>query len=308
MNISHLRYAIEVEKTGSISSAAQSLYMAQPHLSRAIRELEDDMGITIFSRTSKGVTPTKKGKDFLDYAKSIINQIDEMESMYKPSSKDAKRFDICVPRASYISYAFIEFMKEIDFEKHIDINYRETNSMQTIKNVSSAVNSIGIIRYQTIFEEYFLNALKERDLDFKVIWEFEYLALMSKKNPLANEDVIDYTSLRKYTEIVHGDLTVPALPISMAREMARVDDEKKKISIYERGSQFELLNELPSTFMWVSPVPEKDLKKFNLVQKKCNMSKNKYKDLLIFKKGYKLTSDDEAFVKILKRVIDEISK
>ena len=77
MNISHLKYALEVERTGSISRAAEALYMSQPHLSKAIRELEESMGITIFSRTPRGVAPTKQGKDFLSYAQNIITQIEK---------------------------------------------------------------------------------------------------------------------------------------------------------------------------------------------------------------------------------------
>ena len=84
-NIQHLRYAVEVEKTGSISRAAENLFMGQPHLSKAIRELEEDMNITIFNRTSKGVVPTPQGAQFLEYARNILMQIDELESLYKPS-------------------------------------------------------------------------------------------------------------------------------------------------------------------------------------------------------------------------------
>ena len=308
MNISHLKYALEVEKTGSISRAADALYMSQPHLSKAIRDLEENMGITIFSRTPQGAVPTKRGKDFLEYAKNIIAQIDEMESMYKSAAEDKQKFDICVPRASYIASAFIEFVKKFDFKDPLDINYRETNSMETINNVSIGTNNLGIIRYQVIFEQYFLNALEERMLKYTPIWEFEYLALMSKDNPLAKEKEIDYSELRTCIEIEHGDVSVPALPIAKAREMAKLEEEKKKISIYERASQFELLRRIPSTFMWVSPMPADLLEHLGLVQKKCNMAKNKYKDILIYRKGHHLTKYDKEFVEILNDMIQKVSE
>lgn len=82
MNTLHFKYAVEVEKTGSISQAAENLFMAQPNLSKAIRELEDTLGITIFRRTSKGVVPTDEGSEFLQYARNIMKQIDNMESIY----------------------------------------------------------------------------------------------------------------------------------------------------------------------------------------------------------------------------------
>ncbi len=307
MNISHLKYALEVERTGSISRAAEALYMSQPHLSKAIRELEESMGITIFSRTPRGVAPTKQGKDFLSYAQNIITQIDEMESMYKKAPENKQKFDICVPRASYIADAFISFLNDFDFKESMDMNYRETNSMETINLVSTGANNLGIIRYQTEMEDYFLNALEERLLKYTPIWEFEYLALMSKSHPLANHKEIDYSELRTCIEIEHGDITVPALPIAKAREMAKLEEEKKRICIYERASQLELLRRIPSTFMWVSPMPKDLMQNLGLVQKKCNMAKNKYKDILIYRKGYRLSHLDRTFSEKLKETINAVS-
>lgn len=156
MNLLHLKYAIEVEKTGSISKAAENLYMNQPHLSKAIRELEQTVGISIFNRTSKGVVPTKKGAEFLLYAKNIIPQIEAMENLYKTNNDSKFKFDIAVPRASYISNAFTEFVKTIAPDAEITIDYRETNSLRVIKNVANNENNLGIIRYQTIYEKNFL--------------------------------------------------------------------------------------------------------------------------------------------------------
>lgn len=229
-NIQHLKYAVEVEKAGSISKAAENLFIAQPHLSKAIRELESSLGAAVFNRTSRGVVPTKKGREFLRYAKNILAQIEEMEALYKPANVEAQRFDICVPRASYISFAFTEFVKALDHEKDIDVNYRETNSMRAIREVTDGTNNLAIIRYETLHESYFLNALEERDLQHEPVWEFEYLALMSAEHPLAKEDVIGFSQLSQYMELVHGDISVPALPISEARQMARMPDRRKKIA------------------------------------------------------------------------------
>ncbi|MDP4152723.1 MAG: LysR family transcriptional regulator [Bacillota bacterium] len=306
-NILHLKYAVEVEKTGSISKAADNLFIAQPHLSKTIKELEKSLGIVLFNRTPRGVIPTRKGEEFLKYARSIISQIEEMESLYKPSEKNKQQFDICVPRASYISFAFTEFIKELDLEKAIDINYRETNSMRAINQVAEGINNLGIIRYQTIYEKYFLNALEERELKYEPIWEFQYLALMSEKHPLATDDIIEFSKLQKYTEIIHGDLTVPALPVSEAKMIAQAEEKKKKIAVYERGSQFEILSRIPTTYMWVSPVPEDVLSCFFLVQKPCNMSKNKYKDILIYHKGYHLCEVDHMFIQKLNDTVQIVS-
>lgn len=307
-NIQHLKYAVEVEKAGSISKAAENLFIAQPHLSKAIRELESSLGAAVFNRTSRGVVPTKKGREFLRYAKSILAQIEEMEALYKPANTAAQKFDICVPRASYISFAFTEFIKELDQDKDIDINYRETNSMRAIREVTDGTNNLAIIRYETVHESYFLNALEERDLQYEPVWEFEYLVLMSVAHPLSKEATVDFSELSHYTELVHGDISVPALPISEARQMAYMPERRKKIAVYERGSQFELLIRIPTTYIWVSPMPPDVLERFSLVQKPCDMGRNKYKDTLIYRKGHHMCEEDKLFIQKLHDAVRIVSE
>lgn len=306
-NILQLKYAVEVERTGSISKAAESLYMNQPNLSKAIRDLESDLGITIFSRTAKGVVPTEQGSEFLSYAKNILAQIAEMENLYKPAADTKLRFDICVPRASYISYAFTEFIKALNPEADISFNYRETNSMRAIKNVADGINNLAIVRYQTLYESYFLNALSERNLQYEPVWEFAYLALMSRAHPLADTPVLEFSMLQKYTEIVHGDLSVPALPVAQARQIAQANEKKKTIAVYERGSQFELLSRIPTTYMWVSPMPQDVLDCFRLVEKRCTASQNIYKDILIMRNSYRCTAEDRLFIRKLTESVHLVS-
>ena len=110
MNLMHLRYLVEVEKTGSITKAASSLFMGQPNLSKAIKEVENELGAPIFKRISKGVEPTEKGVEFLECAKAIIQQLDKMENLFKPEVSDINAFKIAIPRASYIAHAFAGFV------------------------------------------------------------------------------------------------------------------------------------------------------------------------------------------------------
>ena len=155
MNILHLKYAVEVAKTNSISKAAENLYMGQPNLSRAIKELEESLGIVIFDRTTKGISVTPDGEEFLQYARRIIREVDEIEDLYKNARTKKQRFSACVPRASYIAFAFAEFAKHIDTDMPCDIFYKETNSMRTISNVAKEEYNLGIVRYQSVYEPYF---------------------------------------------------------------------------------------------------------------------------------------------------------
>ncbi len=306
-NLLHLKYAVEIEKTGSISKAAENLYMGQPQLSKAIRELEDSLGVAIFKRTPKGVNVTEQGKVFLAYAKNILALMAEMEALAQPAAKKQK-FDISVPRASYISHAFTEFVRQLDNMQNMALNYYETNSVRAMKNVADSANNLAIIRYQVAYENYFLQALAEHDLRYQQIWEFDYLALMSQQHPLANKPSLELADLSPYIEIVHGDLAVPSLPASEAKRLVMQKRATKNISIYERGSQFELLVKVPTTYIWVSPVPQDILQRFSLTQKCCHVTDNRYKDLLIFRQGYKFSSYDELFLAELKKTVHALTQ
>mgnify|MGYP003585484686 CR=1 FL=1 len=304
MNIQQLRYAAEVEKTGSISRAAENLFMGQPHLSKAVRELEEDMNITIFKRTPKGAEPTLQGREFLEYARRILAQIDELEAMYKPSG--ARRFSLSLPRASYAAHAFTLFMQELRDDEGLDIRYHETNSIDTIKSVGEGTADLGIVRFQRSHDKYFLSMLEERAISWETIWDFNFVALMSTKNPLAEKELVSYAELRHQTEIVHDDNSVPAMPVSESMLQAQTHEKKKKIAVYERGIQFELLCRLPQSYIWVSPMPAETLSTYGLVQKRCPEADNAFRDILISRKNYKLSAEDQAFIEKLRLVTEEL--
>lgn len=307
MNIQHLKYAVEVEKTGSITQAAERLYMSQPNLSKAVRELESTLGMSLFKRSSKGLVTTKKGKEFLAYAKNILDQIEEIEELYRPDRKNVQRFGISVPRASYIAHAFTVFINKLDSAKAIDINFCETNSMETINSIAEGECNLGIIRYQAAHEKYFFSLLDDKGMKHRPVLEYIYLALMSKSHPLAAKDTLDYHELNKYIEIMHGDLMVPFLTVSEMKKTEQSGRSKNRIYVYERGSQFDLLRKVSGTYIWVSPMPAELLECYGLVQKKCDVPDHKYKDLLIYPADYRFSALDKAFISELFHVRDEIS-
>ncbi|MDY5947815.1 MAG: LysR family transcriptional regulator [Oscillospiraceae bacterium] len=296
MNVMHMKYAVEIANTKSISKAAENLYMGQPNLSRAIKELEESLGITIFKRTTKGISVTPEGEEFLQYAKRIISQVEEVEEIYRNGKSKKQRFSVCVPRASYISDAFAEFAKNIDTSVSAEIFYKETNSMRTINNIVKEDYNLGIIRYQSSFDKYFTSMFNEKKLMHETITEFSYVLLMSKSHPLADKEKIELKDLADYIEISHADPYVPSLPLIDVKKAELSESVDKHIFVFERGSQFVLLEKVPTTFMWVSPIPDDLLEKYSLVQKKCIGNTKLYKDVLIYRKGYKLTELDDAFI------------
>lgn len=296
MNLLHLKYAVEVAKTHSINQASKNLYMNQPNLSRAIKELENSLGIIIFRRTSKGITVTSEGDEFLIYARNILSQVDEIEAIYKRDKKIKQRFSISVPRATYISAAFSEFVRKVNQAKPVEFFYKETNSIRAIRNILQLDYRLGIIRYQQVFKNQYEATFLEKDLTSELINEFKYCILMSRNNPLSHKKELDYSDLEQGVEIAHGDSYVPSLPISEVKKEEFLDAIDKRIYVFERGSQYDLLQNVPNAFMWVSPLPVAYLDKYNLVQIPCKSDQRIYSDILIYRKGYELTDLDQLFL------------
>lgn len=307
MNLSYLKYAVEVEKTGSITKAAQNFYMNQPHLSKIIRELERELGCPIFDRTSKGMVPTKKGDEFLRYAKAILVQEEQIESLCVKNSQRALEVSLSVPRATYISLAFTDYLKKMRSFPSVSIHYKETNSRDTIRNVSSKAFDLGIIRCQSLYESYYMKMLQEGNLDSKKLWEFSCNVLMSPSHPLAHRDGLTYLDFTECMEVVQGDIQNPSFTYETQDASATGGNSPKTIAIYDRGSQFELLHQIPGAYMWASPVPGDSLEAIGLIQKQCSYPGNLHKDILIYRNGYQFSKDESEFLQCLSGIISLMS-
>ena len=307
MNILHMKYAVEVARLGSLNKAADTLMIAQPNLSRSIKELEADIGITIFQRSSKGMALTPDGEEFMDYAREILNHIDRFEQSYRDGSHKKRKFSISVPRASYISSAISEFSKNIG-DAPVEIYYKETNSKKTIKKLLENEYKLGIIRYSDNYDKYYEDMFIEKGLRHELVAEFSYVLIMSRDNPLAKKEVITYDDLSGYIEIAHADPYVPTLSMSKVFREELPDNVSQRILVFERASQFELLSENPKTFMWMSPPSQQQLDRYNLVLRVCDGNKKIYKDVLIYHKGYKLTKLDKEFIAALSNEKKKLDK
>lgn len=307
MNTQHFRYALEVEKTGSITQAAENLFMGQPNLSKSIKELEDSLGIVIFKRTSRGVVPTEKGQTFLRYAKNILSQIDRMQAVCCADDPEMQSFNVCVPRGSYASVAAMEFVSSLDTEKPIDVNLGETTSIDGVNMVSDGIFNLGIIRYQVQYETYFNDFCRDKGLKCETIWEFESLALMSESHPLAGNERLSLSDFAPYVEITHGDCNVPYINVAQSEDLSLNISDKKVINLYKGTSPFLMLSMMPSAFMWVSPTPESILKRYGLVQRSCNSPAHKYRDVMICREGTRLTELDRRFIDKLYEIKNKVA-
>ena len=294
MTIIQLRYAVEVARAGSINRAARNLLIGQPNLSRSIRDLEQDLGFSVFVRSSQGMAPTPAGTQFLRDAQELLRQFDALEAKYTGGGGQT-RFSISVPRASYIADAFTRFSDRLKASK-TELFYNETNARTAVENILKNGYGLGIIRYAAEYDANFHALLSENLLEGEGLVSFRFSLIMSRKSPLANQERITLADLRGLTEIAHADHYVPNLSADEVMRHELQPIEGRRVFVYERASQFELLGDDASTYMWVSPIPDKILERYDLVQRRCVDNERVYKDVLIYPQGRELSSLERAFI------------
>ena len=276
LNLLQMKYAVEVGKSGSINKASQALLTGQPNLSRAIRELEQSLGIRIFERSPQGMQPTADGEVFLKRAEEILHEVEELEEKCRAIHHTRQSFSIY---------------------------YDETNAKTAIDNILENRYNLGIIRYAEKFSEGFARLLAEKNLDFTVLAKFRFVLIMGSDSVLAEKEEIHRRDLDALIEIAHADPYVPAVSAEEIKRDQLPPTINRRIFVYERGSQFELLSENRETFMWVSPVPEKLLQCYHLVQRPCLDAETLYQDVLIYRRGYRFSPLDQAFLRELDQAI-----
>ncbi len=308
MNTTQLKYALEIQKTGSITAAAQNLFLSQPNLSKAIKELEAEINMKIFQRSSKGVVPTREGKTFLENAAVIYEQMMNFDAMYTAKRGDDVNLTLCIPRATYISMAFTDFLNTITDRRRINISIRERSARDSIDYVASGEANLGMIRYQDVHEDYILSSLKERGLEMLRLLEFEPLLVMSRNHPLAQKEEITAEDLSDYIELIHGDTDDE---YSAHRHIERgllTQTPNKRIYLYERGSQGDILANVKGTYMWVSNMPETVLRAGNLMMRSCPSRKVINRDILIYRRGHIFSNDEKTFLECIRKRIETLER
>ena len=306
MNFTDLKYIIELEKYSSISLASKELYVAQSNLSRAIKKIEEEFGIVIFERSPKGITTTREGHRFINQAKEILYQVNTLTETYSDLSDNSVKLRISVPRASYISEVFTNYVNTLNKEDNLRIHYQEANAMQTIQNIIDFNYDIGIIRYNAFHEGYYLSLLNLKKLEHKIVLEFDYLLLTSKDSIIADKHIRSNEDLTDCVEIVYGDKRLPSGDYVDLNDNDREEHSQNKvIYIYERGVQFEILESIPNSYMWVSPMPQHILDQYGLVQKRCGAYAKYMKDVLISKKNHTHKAHANGFIEMLREKTKE---
>lgn len=238
MTLQQLRYVIEVAKTGSMNVAAKQLFVSQPSLSMAIKELENDVHISIFERTTKGVVITAEGEEFLGYARQIINQVELLEDKYIEAGQIKKKFGVSAQHYSFAVKAFVEMVKGFDMDKY-EFAIREARTHDVIHDVVTGKSEIGIL-YTNDFNEKVLNKIfKDNQLEFIHLFTCQGYAYLWKNHPLAGKKVIALEELQEYPclSFEQGDNN----SFYFAEEILSTYDFKKTIKSNDRATNLNLM-------------------------------------------------------------------
>lgn len=299
MNIFHIKYAVEVAKVGSINRASENLGMAQPNISRAIKDLEADFGITIFDRSAKGMTLTPEGREFVAQAQKILDQMNELERLYRGEHPGREKLSVAIPRAGYISNAVKQFVESVDDES-FEIVFNDFSAERTVKSVIDSECSFGIIRCTETTEALFNELFNEKHIAHDTVREFKKSVVVSKGSRLSENAVISRSELTGFTEITDGDDSESTHAFEALRGELH-DHGERCIHASDFHTQLELLSENPNYYM-ISPRLGTSVKeRYSLIEIEYLDSRD-FKDILIYREGHKPSRLETKFIDILKSV------
>lgn len=237
MTLTQLNYIITVADTQSMNKAAEGLYVSQPSLTNGIKELEKELGITIFYRTGKGVTLTNDGAEFLLYAKQIYSQYENVMEKYGSGTRK-KKFGVSTQHYSFAVKAFVDMVKSFDMSEY-EFVLRETKTADVINDVSMMKSEIGLIYLCDFNRKSIGKLLKAAGLEFHFLIECQAYVYLWKHHPLANAEAISFDALKKYPclSFEQGDNST----FYLAEEILAANDYPQMIKTTDRATMLNLM-------------------------------------------------------------------
>lgn len=238
MTLQQLKYVAAVAEAGTITEAADRLYISQPSLTNAIHELEKEMNIQIFNRTNKGISLSKEGDSFLGYARQVLEQAAVLEDKYKGSSGGKKQFCVSTQHYSFAVNAFVDLIQKYGQDEY-DFSLRETQTYEIIEDVARMRSEIGILFLNGFNETVIGKILKANDLTFHPLFVAEPHVFISRTHPLAGKMVLTDEELEPYPYLSFEQGEHNSFYFS--EEIFSVSERKKNIRVRDRATLFNLL-------------------------------------------------------------------
>lgn len=238
MTLQQLIYLVTAAECGNMTEAAVKLYISQPSLSAAIRNLEEEMGVTAFSRTNKGITVTREGEELLSYARMLLEQSENMKDHFCNSKHQIPKFSVSCQHYSFAVNAFVDVIKTFDADRYNFI-MRETQTGEIIDDVANGKSEIGIIFLSEHNEEILSKLIRNNNLIFEELYVAKPHIFIYKHHPLAKKDKITLDDLTQYPYLVYEQGTRNSFYFS--EEFISTLDFPKIIQVRDRATLFNLV-------------------------------------------------------------------
>lgn len=242
MTLQQLKYAVTVAECGTISAAAEKLFISQPSLTTAIRELESEMGVTIFSRTNRGVIVSREGEEFLGYARQILSQAQLLQERFSGRAQGEKRFAVSSQHFNFTVLAFSRLVQNFRGPRY-SFHFRETTTYEVLEDVSQLRSEVGILALNEDNERFLRRMFGKLGLEFTELKRVQAELFVSAEHPLAGrrfvtvEDVSPYPCITFEQGEHNGQFFFEGLSAVAAQS-------HKTICVRERATEYQLLRAL----------------------------------------------------------------
>lgn len=238
MTLQQLKYIIKIVECGSISEAAKQLYISQPSLSNAVRELEKELGIEIFYRTTKGISLSVDGTEFLSYARQVVEQTELLEQRYLGKKPSKQLCSVSTQHYAFAVNAFVNLLRGLDVDEY-EFTLRETRTWEIIEDVKNLRSELGIIYFSDFNEKVLNKLLKENHLVFHPLFEARPHVFISSSHPLAARESVTLEDLEDYPILAFEQGEYNSFYFS--EEILSTVPHKKTIHVSDRATLFNLL-------------------------------------------------------------------
>lgn len=296
MTLQQLKYLVTVAECKNITEAAEKLFISQPSLSAAIHNLEQEMGVTAFVRSNKGVSVTREGEELLSFARNLLEQADIMKDRFCNDKNRSPKFSVSCQHYSFAVNAFVDVVNEYDANVYNFI-LRETQTGEIIDDVANGNSELGILYLSEHNEDVLTKLLKKNKLMFEEIFKASPHVFISKNHPLANKEIITLDELKPYPYLVYEQGERNSFYFS--EEFLSVLDMPKSIQVRDRATLFNLAIGL-NGFTVSSGVIDKELNGEDIISKKLDMDCT-MRIGLIKKKNILLSRYANSYIEAIKK-------
>lgn len=238
MRIQQLQYLEKIVESGSINEAAKALFLSQPSLSNAIKELEQEMDLQLLVRQKSGVSLTNEGREFMIYARQILDQVKLMEAKYKQHTVRKQAFSVSAQHYAFVVHAFVDLIKQVDAEEY-QFTLRETETQNILEDVMSFKSSLGILYLNKFNRQVLTKLFKEKKLKFTPLFKAKPHVFVCRDNPLAQKSSVKLRDLEDYPYLSYEQGKENSF--YFAEEILSTLNRKMHIKVSDRATIFNLM-------------------------------------------------------------------